>query len=372
MKTGTNLTNNRTGMKKLVKGFSLIELLVSMTVLSAIMLMFVGILDQTQRSWDLAQGRVSQFREARVAFDIITKNLAQATLNTYVEQQEVDEDVIAPTEFEVKSELNFQILYSEDLSGVTGDKPGHGLFFQAPLGVSHNPQYGQLSNLMNARGYYVVFNSDKPFRPCFVEAPERKRYRLMEYLPPAEENRVYIDHAENMDDSGGEVFEDWWEHELEKYSRPLAENIITLVFMPRKAVAEIESGGGPDEAILSKNYKYDSQFPLGDASMDPDSSLLKHQLPPLVRVTMVAIDETSALRLEEKFGDKPFFDELELPNNWMQVSDKYEDDLDSLIKGLDDTTATQSEDGMRIRYKVFSTTVAIQGAKWMTPIPSES
>ena len=245
------------------QAFSLIELMVSMTILSAIMLMFVGILDQTQRSWELAQGRVSQFREARVAFDIITKNLGQATLNTYVEQEETDEDNITPTEFEVKSELNFQITYSDDLSGVSGDRPGHALFFQAPLGVSHRSEYGQLSNLMNARGYYVIFNSDEPFRPCFVEAPERKRYRLMEYLPPSEENRVYVNHAENVDTGTGKFFTDWWEHDLEEYSRPLAENILTLVFMPRKAIAEIDGGGGRDEAILSKNYKLDERlFPI--------------------------------------------------------------------------------------------------------------
>lgn len=358
--------------KAATHGFSLIELLVSMTVLSAIMLMFVGILDQTQRSWDLAQGRVSQFREARVAFDIITKNLGQATLNTYVEQEETDSDTVAPTEFEVKSELNFQITYGEDLSGISGDRPGHALFFQAPLGVSHRAEYGQLSNLMNARGYYVIFNSDRPFRPCFVDSPERKRYRLMEYLPPSEENRVYVNHAQNADTKTGRYFTDWWEHDLDEYSRPLAENILAIVCVPRKAIAEIDAGGGRDEAILSKNYKYDSQYPQGDSSLDPNSSRLKHQLPPLVKVTMVAIDETSAIRLEEKYGDRAFFDRLGLSGNWMKVSDKYESDIDDLIESLDDTSATKSSDGMKIRYKVFSTTVAIQGAKWMTPIPTST
>ncbi len=353
------------------RGFSLIELMVSMTVLSAIMLMFVGILDQTQRSWDLAQGRVSQFREARVAFDIITKNLSQSTLNTYVEQasQNSSPDQFIPDSYEVKSELNFKIMYSEDLTSVSGEKPGHAIFFQAPLGVSRKAEYNQLSNLMNARGYYVVFNSDKPYRPKFVNAPERNRYRLMEYLPPAEENSIYIDYAKDLESTDKKYFDDWWEHSLEEYSRPLAENIIALTFMPRKAIADLDPTSTRDEAILSTDYRYDSQYPNGDVNEASSTSLIRHQLPPLVKVTMVAIDETSAIRLEEKFGERPFMKNFGLPGNWMEVSDKYEDDINELVEALAETAATGSDEGMRVRYKIFSTTVGIQGAKWMTPIP---
>ncbi len=341
-----------------------------MTVLSAIMLMFVGILDQTQRSWDLAQGRVSQFREARVAFDIITKNLSQATLNTYVEQVDSSpgdgKDI--PDAYEVKSELNFRIMYGEDIKSVQGDKPGHAIFFQAPLGVTHRASLDRLSNLMNARGYYIVHNSDRPYRPGFVNTPERFRYRLMEYLPPSEQNRIYIDYAESLDNPRGEYFDNWWEHNLQKYSRPLAENIVAITFVPRRAIAEIDDGQGRDEAILSRNYKYDSQYPEGDETQDAKTSLLKHQLPPLIKVSLIAIDETSAMRLEDRFGKKPFLKNVGLSSNWMKSAENEEEDIKEVIDKLDKTTVTKSKDGALIRYKIFSTTVGIQGAKWMTAI----
>ena len=95
-------------------GFSLVELLVSMTILTAIMLLFVGILDQTQKTWNYAEGQISQFREARVAFDLMTKSISQATLNTYYEQVDKNGDGV-PEDYIPKSELHFITMRAEDL-----------------------------------------------------------------------------------------------------------------------------------------------------------------------------------------------------------------------------------------------------------------
>ena len=76
---------------KVRDAFTLIELLVSMAILSLLLLLLAQLLDQVQQAWRYSEGRVSQFREARVAFDIITKNLSQASLNTYWDY-EYDED----------------------------------------------------------------------------------------------------------------------------------------------------------------------------------------------------------------------------------------------------------------------------------------
>ncbi|MEQ1840764.1 MAG: prepilin-type N-terminal cleavage/methylation domain-containing protein, partial [Verrucomicrobiales bacterium] len=65
------------------RAFSLIELMVAMGILSILMLMMTVLLDQVQKSWRYSESRISQFREARVAFDLMTKNIGQASLNTY-------------------------------------------------------------------------------------------------------------------------------------------------------------------------------------------------------------------------------------------------------------------------------------------------
>lgn len=363
----------------LAKAFSLVELLVSMTILAAMLLMFVGILDQTQKSWDYAQGQISQFREARLAFDIITKNLSQATLNAYYDQVDLepapDGDGI-PERFEIKSELHFKTLHADQLP-IAGDKPGHALFFQAPLGVSRERDYATLSNLLNARAYYVVYNSDKDFRPTFLQSygiPERWRYRLMEYIPPTEENYIYADAAEDADRGGFNpatdlMFDKWWKDSKRlnnsDFNRPLAENVVALIFSPREPVADVLAATDPDLADrrsverIAPNFSYDSEDP------PKDSPHFKHLLPPLMKVTMVAIDETSALRFEGADGGKaaPYMQKY-IKGNWMKTAVDYESDLQTLTETFDD--ATRNDAGVQIRYKIFSSTIAIVGSKWST------
>ena len=62
--------------------FSLIELMVAMGILTILMLMMTVLLDQIQKSWRFSESRISQFREARVAFDLMAKNVGQGSLNT--------------------------------------------------------------------------------------------------------------------------------------------------------------------------------------------------------------------------------------------------------------------------------------------------
>ena len=70
---------------KKFRAFSLIEMMVAMGILSVLMLMLTVLLDQVQQSWRYAESRISQFREARVAFDLNAKNIGQASLNTQPE-----------------------------------------------------------------------------------------------------------------------------------------------------------------------------------------------------------------------------------------------------------------------------------------------
>ncbi|HEY1052855.1 MAG TPA: prepilin-type N-terminal cleavage/methylation domain-containing protein, partial [Prosthecobacter sp.] len=69
------------------RGFTLIEVGLSMTILSVIMLVSVQVLDQTQRTWKRGMANIEQFREARMAYESITQNVRQALLNTYLAYQ---------------------------------------------------------------------------------------------------------------------------------------------------------------------------------------------------------------------------------------------------------------------------------------------
>jgi uncharacterized protein (TIGR02599 family) len=81
----------------------------------------------------------------------------------------------------------------------------------------------------------------------------------------------------------------------------------------------------------------------------------KSQLPPLVQVTLVAIDETTATRLAHgsippDFGLDPLF-----MAGQSNSADHYADQLRTLIDALN---------SRRLSHRVFTTTVSIRGAKW--------
>ena len=117
-----------------------------------------------------------------------------------------------------------------------------------------------LNNLFNARGYYVVYGSDKEFKPQFVgsEVDERYRFRLMEYRPPAEENMVYNDGDRLRRWEPNPSFTDWFRHELSEFSHPLAENIVALVVAPRDTVEKSTENRRDTYSRIARNYQFDS------------------------------------------------------------------------------------------------------------------
>ena len=163
--------------KRRRNSFTLIEVLVATTVLSVLLLLIMSVLNQTQDSWRSSKSRVSQFRDARVAFELINRNLSQAMLNTYRDyyydstRSNVPAGNEAPSRYQRQSELQFVCGPTADANmistrGGADEYPGHGVFFQAPLGYTENPLYKNLGNLLCARGYFVRFGNDSdPFGP---------------------------------------------------------------------------------------------------------------------------------------------------------------------------------------------------------------
>lgn len=323
-------------------GFSLIELLVSMSILSVLLLMLTQMLDQIQKTWRNSESRVSQFREARVAFDVITKNLSQASLNTYWDYVWGSDNRVE--KYKRQSELHFLTMKGEDLGANTdGTVTSQAIFFQAPLGFSNSLR--NLSNLFNARGYYILYGSDELFKPQFIDSEPRYRFRLMEYRPPAEENIIYIDGDRNREGENPSLTE-WFRHDLKDYSHPLAENIIALVVAPRDTLEESSEDRHDTYSRIARNYEFDS-------NTNQDARFVQ-QLPPLVRVTMVAMDEDSAIQKWDNGSSS-------MPNlvgrTLFTDTSKFDADVASLKDDLN---------RQKIGHKVFSTMVAIRSSKWST------
>jgi uncharacterized protein (TIGR02599 family) len=335
-------------------GFSLIELMVAMGILTILMLMLTALLDQIQKSWRFSESRISQFREARVAFDVMTKNIGQASLNTYWELRDKDSDGLFDGYFRT-SELHFITMKASELGGSGTQQPvGQAIFFQAPLGFSST--YRNLNNLFNGRGYFVAFGSDRNFKPSFVKSPDRFRYRLMEFRPPAESNQVFADGQEEISKGEAQNFQGWFKQSMsvgdgsfESHLNPLAENILTIVVAPRDSLEEGVAARDQTFSDIAPFYEFDSN----DGSTARQA--FAQQVPPLVRVTMVAIDEAAATRFE-KGSTMP--SELSSALNGAFLStQKYTEDVQKVSAALNN---------LKVSHKVFSSLVLLRSSKWST------
>ena len=339
--------------------FTIIELLVSMSIVMILLVVLFQMVGQTSSIWKYTNAKAEQFRGARTAFEAITRQLSQATLNTYWDYDRDSAQNIRSTKYVRNSELRFIAGPATDLLARSSAESGHAIFFQAPMGfVEDSKSYGGLDNLLNTWGYFVDYNSDLKQRPSFIDAsvvPERQRFRLMEYMEPSEKLSIY-NYTSGSDTSGLKSMnftgKDWYKPAVNAdlntpdavapYTHVLAENIVALVFIPKLPPKEDETGG-----LLAPNYSYDSTVNKPDEpNINP-----KNQLPPVVGVVMVAIDEESAAKLAAKgitdLGVKDLFRE--------NTPTKLKADLETLEKTLQE---------QNVKYRIFSTDVAIRGAKW--------
>jgi uncharacterized protein (TIGR02599 family) len=342
-------------------------------IVSVLMLVCVQALDQTQRTWKYSQAKVEQFREARLAFEAITRHISQATLNTYWDYHYTDtgtneappDSAVQPSAYVRHSELQFRTDKTISLLGTTtnaADHPGHAVFFQAPLGLSQ--QHRELGTLLNARGYYIEFGSDVKDRPPFLSqrgVAEKFRYRIMEYRPPSE--RATGAPASTLQGNTVYVKPDaWFRQDLASSSEPLADNIVLLLVSPRVSEATAEAANR-SVSWVAPSYRYNS--------LDSDNSTTnveplqlqqdgaakqgtQHLLPPLVQVTLVALDEPSAQRFSEQHSDQPV-DLLGEANAPFAEAALYEKDLAKLKDYLI---------GERLNYRVFTATVTMRNARW--------
>jgi uncharacterized protein (TIGR02599 family) len=62
----------------LVRGFSLLEVLVAMAVLSVMMVFLFNLVAQTMRAWEIGNKQVEATQVARIGLDVMAQNLQSA------------------------------------------------------------------------------------------------------------------------------------------------------------------------------------------------------------------------------------------------------------------------------------------------------
>jgi uncharacterized protein (TIGR02599 family) len=120
--------------------------------------------------------------------------------------------------------------------------------------------------------------------------------------------------------------------------------------------------------VLSSDFEYDSRDGAWENGKPAQRYEHSSQLPPIVQVTMVVIDEESAQKVCRD-ATKPNFG---LDNLFQQVGNEQEQlmaDLDTLKNTLGGKSGGNN---IPLNYYVFQTNVAIRGAKWSSDLSSSS
>lgn len=349
--------------------FTLAELLVGMGILVVLFGFLFVSANQTTKLMGSTAGKVEQFREARNAFERVSTRISQATLNTYWDY----DSPTAPTRYERRSELRFISGGVKELgiaSGSAGKRLGHAVFFNAPLGVTNGDQYRGLENLLNTSGYYVEFNDDHAARPDFVTdavMPPQWRWRLMEFTQPTEDLALYR-FTSGLDGTASRSRQykgkDWFAAGFQKKgalpARAIAENVVAFILTPRLARAEEQAlkPRNADESPLAPDYLFDSTTTNVDARVNQ-----KNQLPPVLQMTMVALDKRSAQQLEQSVvtWDESQWDAFGVSKKFTKTADFSKDlSLDS----ADASSVERQLVAKRLTYRVFTTNIHLRGAKW--------
>lgn len=347
--------------------FTILEVLISSVVLSIILVILIGLADSVRRIHAQATTKSQAYRETQRAMEAISASLSQATLNTYLDYVDssgqyrfstsVSGTAFVPDRYVRTSELRF--ISGNDLAGSAPIRPTHGIFFQAPLGLVSSQAYQGLNNLFNSVGFFVEFRDDSAGRPDYFPnlphpSPVSWRYRLVQAIQPSDRLTIYQFTAGNpglrSTDANGLQ---WLTDTLGSTTRVIADNVIALVVLPKLGAADQAAGGYADDS-LAPDYRYDSTGINSDPALNP-----RNQLPSLLEITLVAVDEKSFARFQ---GADSTPRDLGLGNLFRTVGNLKDSSQAGYAKDLETLKTTLTRN--KIDYRVFTLTVTINSARW--------
>jgi uncharacterized protein (TIGR02599 family) len=177
----------------------------------------------------------------------------------------------------------------------------------------------------------------------------------MELMEPTENLVVYNYTSGNRNYTNIDWISNSMANPTNRPAHVLAENVIALIVLPKLSPTDISNwnsqGSNYSVSSLAPSYTYDSSQNLNSNPIDVNLNT-HHQLPPVIQVTLVAVDETSAVRFANTYSNlKDKFSSF----NLFQYASNLPTDL---------TTLGTILSGNQINYRIFTTDVMIKGAKW--------
>jgi uncharacterized protein (TIGR02599 family) len=321
------------------RGFTLLEVLASLAILLIVLVALIDFIGGIDNAWK--SGASDPFAEAQDAFETVCGNLSAATLAPYQDYTDSTgafrtSASFVPDHVARRSDLAFVCgPVAGLLAGSGRTTNGVGVFFLAPTGYTQTDAHAGLERLLNAMGYFVEFSDDSTTPGFALLQAHAWRWRLIQVMQPAESLQVFAQATSSA-----------W---IQQLAGPgvtlsvLANDVVALVVLPERAAND--SG-----AALAPAFSYDSR--------DKTNRLTLHQLPPRVRVMLVAIDEPSAIRLAASNGTAA--PPLVAATLFQQATQ-----LDSDVASLDATLTAQ-----KIGHRIYQREILLPSAAWSnTPSP---
>lgn len=350
--------------------FTILELLVAMAVMAMVGVLVVSVMSQTSQAVRTSNERVESFQSAREGFDALTRQLSQATLNTYYDYYNSSRQprtpsnagTFTPDRYGRQSDLHF--IAGNNLVPSSWQPVTQAVFFQTPMGYAIDSSYSGLENLMNVCGFFVAFTSDGSEMPSTLETSRvtsHFRFRLYRMSQPTENLSIYKDSAITdpkawfetpLADSAGNATK-----ARQNGIYPIADNVVALVIWPKLPPSQ-ENYDGTSSDRLSTDFTYDSRC-LNNPWTASTQPVQMHQLPPLLDIAMVTVDEVSAARLlEGKTTAAAGASAL-----GMNFSGKFQVATTSRVEG--DLKSLQEElTAKGVKCRIFRATISLRGSKW--------
>lgn len=332
-------------------GFTLLELLVACSVFMLLLVLLLSAIGQTSRLVGRSTQGITAFQEARAAFELMTRSLSQATLNTYWDYMDSDgkyrtpgnAGIFEPANYGRNSDLHFLLGEAGGGPGLPGTAgTGQAVFFQLPSGRTADSHYKHLEQLLNACGFFIEYGDQAALPAPFSGGKAKYRFRLMQALQPSENFEVF------QTKSGSA-----WVQKLGPLASPVADNIVYALIWPRKSQSDDPTGKELTDLSPSGGFSFDSRPGGSGASPWPQPENV-HQLPPVLQITLVALDETTAARVCT--SSAPPGAVTSLFSGLFETSDQTQFDAD--IKTLETRMGVAG-----FGFRIFTTTIPLKECK---------
>ena len=274
-------------MRRRPQGWTVIEVLVSTTILTLLVVLMAEALNTTQRSWLASRSAATLQQTLDAATCTLSQQLRQATLQSR-SSYDTTLNKLVPA-----SDLHFVCGPAAELLPALPGACGDAVFFQHPAAD------GSLPQALQACGFFVQYSGDELWRPPFLTAlPVRRRFRLLQFHQPASSLTLF----QPTGTSGGSPRLAQFTSRTDLYqwfAQPIsaaptfktnvalvAENVLAMI---------LQTSPSAQRCYDSRRYQWE---PSSTAA-----ALSRHQLPDSIDLTLVMTDEASWARLTPAQAD---------------------------------------------------------------------